>query len=166
MRKGRSIGNQVVQNKGLCIEMLNNGSGQKCNAPRCKQCPLVDGREVVEVNKMKVRIPMNVMCKTDNIIYLWLCKLCADDNAYFGRTTQQCNDRTSGHRGCFDDTNFEKSALSMHAKDKHPSNMNLNNFKVSIVKKVSPQNIKREEFRHIEKYRTKCYGINRYKSSM
>ena len=165
MRKGRSIGNHVVQNKSLCIDTSNNGRSQKCNATRCKQCPLVADVKHVEVNNRSVSIPMNVSCKSDNVIYLWTCNLCSEDNAYFGRTTQQCNDRTSGHRGCFDDTHFEKSALSMHAKDKHPSDMDLKNFKISIAKKVSPRNLKREEFRYIEKYRTKCYGMNRYKTA-
>ena len=128
------------------------------------QCPLVAGRKCVTVNNRKVSVPMNVTCKTDNVIYLWTCNICDKDNAYFGRTTQQCNNRTSGHRRYFNSDEFEKSALSMHAKDKHPTNMNLKNFKVSIVKKVSPRNIKREEFRYIEKYRTKCFGINRYKT--
>ena len=55
--------------------------------------------------------------------------------------------------------------MSMHAKDKHGMQMDLKNFKITIVKKVSPQNLKREEFRHIEKYRTQIYGLNRYKTT-
>lgn len=97
MRKGRSIGNRVVSNKDLCIDTSNNRLNQKCNASRCMQCPLTAG-----VKHVEVRIPMNVTCKSDNVIYLWTCNLCDYDDAYFGRTTQ-CNDRTSGQRGCFND---------------------------------------------------------------
>ena len=52
----------------------------------------------------------------------------------------------------------------MHANDKHPNNMNLENFKVTLVKETSPRNIKREEFRVVDKYRTKLLGLNRYKT--
>ena len=82
----------------------------------------------------------------------------------FGTTTQKCHARTSGHRGCFKEEKWEKSALSMHARESHLSNFSLENFEVSIVKKVSPQTIRREEFRFIEKYRTIQLGLNRYKA--
>ena len=95
------------------------------------------------------------------MIYLWLCKLCAE--AYFGRTTQECHDRTSGHRGSFTEDKFEKSALSMHAKDMHQECFSLDNYLVSVVKKVSPQQLRREEFKFIDKYRTLALGLNRYK---
>ena len=161
-RKGRSIGNHVVKNKKLCIELINNGSDQKCNTPGCMQCPLVADHRNVKVNNQKVSIPNNLNCQTENVIYLWTCSIC--ENAYFGRTIQRCHNRTNGHRSCFNEVDYEKSALSMHTKDKHPDSMNLNKFKISVVKKVSPRNIKREEFRYIEKYRTKCFGLNRYKT--
>lgn len=72
--------------------------------------------------------------------------------------------RTNGHRKCFFNEEFEKSALSMHANDKHPDNMSLENFRIAIVKETSPRNIKREEFRVVDKYRTKLLGLNRYKT--
>ena len=73
---------------------------------------------------------------------------------------------TSGHRGCFtNEEKWENSALSMHARETHSDNFSLENFEVSIVKKSSPQNIRREEFRYIEKFRTIQLGLNRYKAS-
>ena len=75
----------------------------------------------------------------------------------------------TGHRSCFslsgDEEKWEKSALSMHAREAHSTNFDLKNFQISVVKKISPQNIRREEFRFIEKYRTKQLGLNRYKAS-
>ena len=53
----------------------------------------------------------------------------------------------------------------MHAKDVHGSNFSLSNFSISIVKKTSPQHIRREEFRFIEKFRTIQLGLNRYKAT-
>ena len=64
-----------------------------------------------------------------------------------------------------DEEKIENSALSMHAKEAHGGNFNLENFHISIIKSISPQNIRREEFRYIEKYRTIQLGLNRYKAS-
>jgi hypothetical protein len=58
----------------------------------------------------------------------------------------------------------EKSALSMHAKDAHENDFSLKTFNVSVVKKVSPQQLRREEYKFIDKYRTASLGLNRYKS--
>ena len=115
------------------------------------------------VNNKTISIPTSLNCESKNVVYLWLCNLCSGKEAYFGRTIQQCRDRSSGHRKCFNELNWEKSALSMHAKDKHKDNFSLKNFSVAVVKQVSPQNLRREEFRYIEKYKTISLGLNRYK---
>ena len=67
----------------------------------------------------------------------------------------------SGHRDCFNEENWGKSALSMHAMDMHPNQFSLENFIVSLVKRLSPQQIRRE-FRFIEKFKTLPFGLNRY----
>ena len=91
---------------------------------------------------------------------MWTCKLCAE--AYFGRTCQACHNRTNGYRSCFNnEEKWDKSALSMHAKVSHPNDLSLNIFNVSVIKKVSPQRIRREEFKFIDKYRTASLGLNR-----
>ena len=118
MRKNSSIGNTLVRNKqlSLCNDMAE---GQKCNARGCRQCPLVLEKEKIIVNGSSVNIPRSLNCKSRNIIYMWVCKLCGEKEVYFGRTTQECHDRTSGHRGSFTEEKLEKSALSMHAKNVH-----------------------------------------------
>ena len=166
MKKGTSVGNSMVRNKALCTETLSNSVNQKCNAPGCLQCPLVNTQHKLTINNTNLSIPRSLNCKTRNVIYLWKCKLCDASDCYFGRTTQKCRCRTNGHRGCFnDEEKIENSALSMHAREAHGANFNLENFQISIVKKMSPQNIRREEFRFIEKYRTIQLGLNRYKAS-
>ena len=162
IKKGRSIGSRVVQNKRLSFSSNGNGLNQKCNAGGCLQCPLATTDKTITVNKQKITIQNNLNCKTNNAIYLWKCKLCNVEDSYFGRTVQKCHKRTNGHRVCFNNGDLQKSALSMHANDKHPDNMSLENFEIAVVKKVSPSNLKREEFRVIDKYRTKCLGLNRY----
>ena len=92
-----------------------------------------------------------------------MCTLCKGKAVYFGRTTQECRNRTSGHRKCFNEEKFDKSALSMHARETHQTNFSLDIFKIAVVSKVSPQRLRREEFRYIEKHRTNSLGLNRYK---
>ena len=117
----------------------------------------------VSVNGDIVHIPRHLNCKSKNVIYMWICKLCKEKDVYFGRTTQECHNRTNGHRASFDDEKWDKSALSMHARDMHQTSFSLDIFSVSIVKKVSPQQLRREEYRFIDKYQTLSLGLNRYK---
>ena len=162
MKKRSSIGSSVVQNKQLSIRN-NASSNQRCNGGGCRQCPLTIDKPSVTINNVKIAIPKSLNCKSRNVIYLWLCKLCSEKEAYFGRTTQECHDRSSGHRGSFNEEKWEKSALSMHARDMHQDQFSLNNFSVAVVKKVSPQQLRREEFRFIDKCKTIPLGLNRYK---
>ena len=160
MKKRSSIGNSVVRNKQLSFPGPNSNS-QRCNRGGCCQCPLTISKPTVTVNKKSISIPKSLNCKSRNVIYMWLCNLCSE--AYFGRTTQECHDRSTGHRGCFTDEKWKKSALSMHAKDMHKNYFSLNNYSIALIKKVSPQNLRREEFRLIDKYRMVSLGLNRYK---
>ena len=164
IKKSSSIGNSVVRNKQLSIPN-NAAANQRCNSGGCRQCPLITSKTKITINNKSITIPKTLNCKSKNVIYLWLCKLCSEKEAYFGRTTQECHDRSSGHRGCFNEVGnkWEKSALSMHAKDMHQNQFSLKNFSVAVVKKVSPQQLRREEFRFIDKYRTIPLGLNRYK---
>ena len=162
LKKRSSVGNSVVRNKQLSIPSAVS-SNQRCNSAGCRQCPLTISKSSVTINNVVIPIPKSLNCKSKNIIYLWLCKLCLEKEAYFGRTTQECHDRSSGHRGCFTEDKWEKSALSMHARDMHQNQFSLNNFSVAVVKKVSPQQLRREEFRFIDKCKTISLGLNRYK---
>ena len=165
IKKHSSIGSMFVRNKLLSMHQNNeHPTNQKCNGPGCRQCPLVNEERKVIVNGIPVFVPQHLNCKDKNVIYMWICRLCGAKETYFGRTIQEIHDRTSGHMGCFSGDKWEKSALSMHAKEAHQMNFSLDSFSISVVKKVSPQQIRREEFKFIDKYRTNTYGLNRYKS--
>ena len=140
------------------------GDPDPCFSLLCEQCPLVNTDPITRVNNMIIKPNTTLNCKSRNVIYLWQCLLCRDDDSYFGRTVQKSHLRTNGHRGCFNETKWEDSALSMHARCTHGENFDLKNFRITLVKKCSPQNIRREEFKHIDKYRTRVKGINRYKN--
>ena len=162
VKKGSSIGNNVVRNKRLSFPNSDVDS-QLCNGRGCMQCPQVLQKSELFINGRYIRIPNSLNCKSRNIIYLWVCKLCSYKEVYFGRTTQECHDRSSGHRGCFNNEKWEKSALSMHAKEVHHTTFSLNIFSIAVIKKVSPQRLRREEYRHIDKFKTNTLGLNRYK---
>ena len=138
-------------------------SSQQCNSAGCLLCPATINKANILVNNKTVSFSKSLNCKSRNVINLRFCKICDYREAYFGRTTQECHDRTSGHRQCFCESKWDKSALSMHAKEVHASQFSLNNFSVAVVKKVSPQHLRREEFRFIDKYKTIPLGLNRYK---
>ena len=83
-KKCSSIGNSVVRNKQLSfpnVALVN----QRCNVGGCLQCPLTTTETSITINSKQIRIPKNLNCKSRHVIYLWLCKLCAEE-AYFGRT--------------------------------------------------------------------------------
>ena len=161
LKKNSSIGNRVVRNKQISFPI--SVTDQHCNGRGCRQCPQVNNERVVEINGSTLRIPRHLNCKSRNIIYMWTCKLCGEKETYFGRTTQECHDRSSGHRGCFNNQKWDKSALSMHAWEVHQTQFSLDIFTVAVVKKVSPQRLRREEYSFIDKYQTKSLGLNRYR---
>ena len=72
-------------------------------------------------------------------------------------------DRSSGHRGCFNNEKWEKSALSMHAKEVQHTTFSPDIFSIAVIKKVSPQRLRREEYKHIDKFKTNSLGLDRYK---
>ena len=116
MKKRSFLGNTLVQNKQLSATTKTRSDNQKCNARGCLQCPLVNENRTLTVNKNIVVVPQHLNCKSKNIIYMWICKLCGVKETYFGRTIQEGHNRTSGHRNCFNEEKWEKSALSLHAK--------------------------------------------------
>ena len=133
MKRRKSVGSVLMRNKQLSMSPQVS-SGQRCNEVGCRQCPLVSRKQTLTINNQKIKIPMYLNCKSRNVVYLWVCNSCSE--AYFGRTTQQCRDCSNGHRSCFTEAKWEKSALPMHCKDKHRDQFTLNNFSVAVIKKV------------------------------
>ena len=97
VKKNPSIGNNMVRNKVLSNEThpLEN---QKCGGPGCLQCPLVNTNGTATVNNMRLRSAQNLNCKSRNVIYLWQCQICRNENSYFGRTIQKSHKQTNTHR--------------------------------------------------------------------
>ena len=164
-KRCRSICSTIVKNRDLSLPQMNRGTNQKCNKVGCKQCCLAITDDMIVVNGKSIDLPKHLNCKSRNTIYCWTCQLCKEDieKDYIGRSVQKSHKRTNGHRTCFNTEKYEKSALSMHAKEMHLSNISLEHFRIGLVKQVPSRNIKREEFRYIDKFRTNTLGLNRYK---
>ena len=167
-RKGPNIGNMVVKNRSLGeIDKEPNNRGQKCGARNCKTCSVMLEESEISCNGISLKLPKNVNCKTSNVIYGDLCQdaICVQrgENLYVGQTFQPLNKRNNGHRGCFNDNDFEKSALATHAKLDHNFMIDFDNFKCAILKKTSHLNLDREEYKFTERLRTNVLGLNRCK---
>ena len=68
----------------------------------CLQCPLVNTQLSISVNNIEIKPNLNckspnLNCKSRNTFYLWQCKLCYEENSYFGRTIQRVHERTNTH---------------------------------------------------------------------
>ena len=116
-------------------------TNQKCGASNCLQCPLVNTSATATINGLQVKTAKTLNCKSRNVIYLWQCQICENDNSYFGRTIQKSHERTNTHRRCFSEEKWKDSELSMHSHNNHEEQFNLENFKTTLVKKCSPQRI-------------------------
>ena len=161
-RKSSSIGNLLVKNKLLCEEKMVLSDSQKCGDKRCGVCPLMFTTNSTIINNKELKIPKKLNCKSKDCIYLCVCSQCNQNNAYFGKTVQEYHNRMTGHRQSFNINKFMKSALSMHAYDCHNGEIKLKDYKLAVVKAVSPRRLNREEFVFIDKYETQTKGLNRY----
>ena len=165
LHKGPSIGNLLIHNRQVCtsVDKVNAPKDQRCLMARCMTCGLMNRNETATTNGTSVKLAQNVNCKTENVIYFAQCKKCNKENSYVGKTTQELHHRVMGHRSKFTKDAFQKSALSMHSFEEHSLEHSIDSFEFSILKRTPALNLHREEFRYIEKLRTKTFGLNRMK---
>ena len=145
-------------------QMCKNGNG-------CKSCEIMDLRDNVLLWKQHnthakmVKLDFRCDCLTECAIYIYVCKICVDnDSFYIGQTQNSCQKRANGHRACFTKVNYQKSALSYHIYNDHPQHISkkLSNYSMGIIKSVSADNLDRAEDYYVEHYDAKL-SLNRYK---
>ena len=161
-KKGMTIRNNVMNNRALCIPEREY-EHQKCMGKGCKTCPQMLKVPDLEVNSVKLKLPKNVSCKSNNVIYIHLCNVCNSENCYGGQTSNKFSERNNGHRCKFNFEHYENSALSNHSFIDHNLDIGLKDFSCAIVKKCNFLNLDREEFKLIEKLRLRTLGLNRCK---
>ena len=74
------------------------GKASMCGGRGCKTCRLLMRNPTTTVGGKKIKL-MEGTCKSRNIIYLAQCQIC--EKPYTGRTVQQLQKRTKGHRHCY-----------------------------------------------------------------
>ena len=105
------------------------------------------------VHKTKIKLDFRCNCQTENVVYLYICKLCvSNDSFYVGQTVNSARGRANGHRSKFNSKAYTKSALSHHMFIDHPEHFNdkLLNFDLGVIKTTSPTNLDRVEDYYIE----------------
>ena len=115
--------------------------------------------------KRTVKLDYRCDCSTECAIYMYVCKLCVDnDSFYVGQTTNSSQKRANGHRACFTKKRFKKSALSYHIYQDHPqfTSEKLSNYSMGVIKSVSAANLDRAEDYHVEHFNADL-SLNRYK---
>ena len=129
----------------------------------CKTCEILNPNGNCVVNNFNIVFDMKLNCKSENIIYIFTCKHC--NSFYIGQTTQSASLRCNGHRTCFKNEIYIKSAVSQHIYEEHRNLFNdkLNNYNLAIIKKSSAQNLDRLEDFYIKRTRADITKMNRYK---
>ena len=115
--------------------------------------------------RKEVKLDFRYNCQSDNLIYVFVCKLCPkNDNFYVGQTTNTCRGRNNGHRGKFNVDSYKQSALSYHIFEDHPDHvaLELKNFSLGIITSTSPQALDRLEDFYVE-WTDAELSLNRYK---
>ena len=115
--------------------------------------------------EVTVKMDFRCNCVTENCIYLYVCKLCKDNNGFYvGQTTNTCRVRANGHRSNFNFKDYSKSALSHHIYEEHPDHLmeKLNCYKLGIVRTSNPTELDRVEDYYVELTNADL-SLNRYK---
>ena len=171
-RRNSNIASMLFAKSSFSKDIIPVGIDQQCHGKNgCKTCELMNLPKSVmlwkdhPVYKTQIKLDFRCNCKTENVIYLYVCKLCeSNDSFYVGQTVNSARGRASGHRGCFKSRKYTKSALSHHVFLDHPEHFNdkLSNFDLGVIKTTSATNLDRVEDYYVELTKADL-SLNRYK---
>ena len=170
-RRNANTASILFAKSGFSKELLGMGSDQKCGGRGCLTCQTMELPKTVvlwqndESRRCKVTLDYSCTCKTENVIYLFVCKLCPHNTGFYvGQTVTSCRQRVNRHRDKFNFSEYEKSALSCHIFKDHPdkAHLKLKNFSLGIIKVTSPMNLDRLEDYYVDLTQAEL-SLNRYK---
>lgn len=170
-RKNNSTASLVFAKSSFSKCIADEGSDQKCGGRGCMTCKVINLPKKVTLWKddpqreVTVKMDFRCNCVTENCIYLYVCKLCKDNNGFYvGQTTNTCRVRANGHRSNFNFKDYSKSALSHHIYEEHPDHLmeKLNCYKLGIVRTSNPTELDRVEDYYVELTNADL-SLNRYK---
>ena len=155
----------LLFNKYGFAQTTKNLVNQKCGSVNCNSCTMKfdSNNPVILKNGFKIFPSKSSTCKSSSIIYVAICSICND--FYFGQTMTEERIRMNGHRSCFTQEKFDKSALSLHIYKDHPDRIDvgLNNYKVIIIECTNSLNLNRRESFFIWSTEADIRHLNRYK---
>ena len=127
---------------------------------KCSLCPMISNNSSVSVRGKVVHCDGGD-CKSRNVVYLFLCKVCG--LGYVGKTDQLLRKRVNGHRNCgsLDEGIADPQALQNHAQRTHQQDFQ-DIYSVSILKQVGdPGRLLQEELSFIQRLNTlEPFGLN------
>ena len=142
---------------------------QKCGTRNCASCVLKfpNNDPICLLPNLTVFPSKTANCKTENVTYVAICKLCND--FYFGKSINEEHVRMNGHRDKFDYDKFHRSALATHIFVDHLDSVGdskdegIMNYNVAILDSVNAINLRRKESYYIWKSEADLRHLNRYK---
>ena len=171
-RRNSNIASMLFAKSSFSRSIIPIGSSQKCNGGNgCMCCEMMNLKKSVVLWKdhpayrTNIRLDFRCTCITENIIYLYICKLCESNSSFYvGQTINSVRGRANGHRSCFNNRAYTKSALSHHMFVDHPEHFNdkLLNYDLGVIKSTSAMNLDRMEDCYAELTRADL-SLNRYK---
>ena len=171
-RRNSNIASMLFAKSSFSRCIVPVGTTQKCNKGNGRLCcDMMNLKKNVVLWKdhpayqTTVRLDFRCNCDTENIIYLYVCKLCDSNSSFYvGQTVNTARDRANGHRSKFNSRAYTKSALSHHMFVDHPDHFDkkLLNFDLGVIKATSATNLDRMEDYYVELTRADL-SLNRYK---
>ena len=170
-RRNGNIASTVFAKSSFSKEDNQAKENQRCSGKGCKSCKLVNLNKEFFVwknndsYKKKVKLDFRHDCTTECIIYIYVCKLCKENNSFYvGQSINSCQTRANGHRACFTENLYKKSALSYHIFKDHPEHFHdkLSNYNLGVIKTCSGANIDGAEDFYVEHLHADL-SLNRYK---
>ena len=167
-RRSPNTGSLLFAKSAFAKALCDSSDTQRCGSGRCMTCPIMNIDRTVVINGITVKLDYSLNCGSEYVVYLYLCNLCENpchDGFYFGQTVNCLRDRANGHRSCFVEELYVKSALAYHIWDKHRDyfHCRLDNFRVGVVKSSLPEDLDRVEDYFVTATKADTMGLNRYK---
>ena len=168
-RRSPNTASLLFAKSSFAKDLVEEKDIQECGVSRCMTCEDMGLKKSEMINGHLIKLDFRLNCGSENVIYLYICKHCPKNKEfYFGQTDMCLRRRANGHRSCFTEDKYMKSALSFHVWDKHREHLQgkLGNFRVGVVKSTSPEMLDRAEDYFVTLTNANVVGLNRYKAMM
>ena len=166
-RRGPNTASVLFAKSAFSQLVIPQGTNQKCGAGGCLTCGTMNSEKKPRVRDFSLSLDFSLNCKSENCIYIAVCKYCVPCEFYVGQTINPLHIRLNNHRSCFKLTSFkyEQSALSLHVFEKHIDTFpeKLNNFNFGIFKSSTPKELNRLEDFYIYISKADSISLNRIK---